>query len=75
MRRRARERQEKREDRRPILKRLSAALLWSFRGQQDKKMVCVMGGPEVTGTLGKPIAKAKANSDTTQKMLGTAPPH
>ena len=36
-RRRARERQEKRENRRPILKKLCAALLRSFRGQHSKK--------------------------------------
>ena len=28
----------KRENRRPILKKLCAALLWSFRGQHSKKM-------------------------------------
>ena len=43
MRRRARERQEKREDKRSILKRLRAALLRSFRGQHGEKMVCVGG--------------------------------
>ena len=52
MRRRARERQEKREDR-PILKRLRATLLQSFRGLHGEKMVCVRGVPGVTGTLGK----------------------
>ena len=38
-RRRAREEQEKRkrENRRPILKKLCAALLWLFRGQHSKK--------------------------------------
>ena len=41
MRRQARERQKKREDKRPILKRPSAALLQSFRGQHGEKMVCV----------------------------------
>ena len=35
---RAKEKQEKREDRRPILKRLCATLLQSFRGQHCKKM-------------------------------------
>ena len=35
--RRARERQEKREDRQPILKKLRDALLRSFRGQHGKK--------------------------------------
>ena len=38
MRRRARERQEKEDDRRPILKDLCAALLWSFREQHSEKM-------------------------------------
>ena len=40
MRRRARERQEEREDR-PILKRLRATLLRSFRGLHCEKMVFV----------------------------------
>ena len=35
---RARERQEKRENGRPILKKLCAALLQSFRGQHIEKM-------------------------------------
>ena len=35
--RRPRERQDKEEDRRPILKKLCAALLRSFRSQQDEK--------------------------------------
>ena len=65
MRRRARERQENREDR-PILKRLRAALLRSFRGLQGKKMVCVRGVPGVTGTLGK----ANSHFDPTQTGLG-----
>ena len=69
MRRRARERQKKREDR-LILKRLRATLLRSFRGLHGEKMVCVRGVPGVTGTL------RKANSDfnSTQTGLGTAPP-
>ena len=41
---------------RPILKRLSATLLRSFRGLHGEKMVCVRGVPGVTGTLGKAIA-------------------
>ena len=41
MRRRARERQEKKEDKRSILKRVYAAFLQSFRGQHSEKMVCV----------------------------------
>ena len=32
------ERQEKRENRRPILRKLCAALLWSSRGQHSEKM-------------------------------------
>ena len=44
MNRHARERQEKREDR-PILKRLRATLLQSFRGLHGKEMVCVGGVP------------------------------
>ena len=50
MRRLARERQEKREDR-PILKRLRATLLRSFRGLHGEKIVCVRGVSGVTGTL------------------------
>ena len=53
MRRWARERQEKREDRRLIIKKLRAALLWSFRGKLGEKMACERGVPGVTGTLGK----------------------
>ena len=45
---RARERQENREDRRPISKRLHAALMRSFKGQHDKKWFCVRGVPRVT---------------------------
>ena len=52
MRRRAREKQ-KEEDRRPIVKKLRAALLRSYREQHDEKMICVRGVPGVTGTLGK----------------------
>ena len=63
-------RQEKREDRRLILKKLRAALLRSFRGQHNKKMVCERGVLGETGTLGK----ANNHFDPTQKGLGTAPP-
>ena len=66
--RRARERQEKREDRRPILKKLRVALLRSFRGQHGKKMVCARGVPGVTGTLGK----ANSHFDSIQTGSGTA---
>ena len=69
MRRRARERQEKREDR-SILKRLRASLLPSFRGLNGEKMVCVRGVPGVTGTLGK----ANSHFNPTETGLGTAPP-
>ena len=44
MRRHSRERKEKREDR-PILKRLRATLLRSFRGLHGEKMLCVRGVP------------------------------
>ena len=69
MRRRARERQEKREDR-SILKRLRATLLRSFRGLHGEKMVCVRVVPGVTGTLGK----TNSHFDPTQTGLGTTPP-
>ena len=51
-RRRARERQ-KGEDRRPISKKLRAALLRSIREQHGKKTVCARAVPAVTGTLKK----------------------
>ena len=41
-----------REDR-PLLKRLRATLMHSFRGLQGEKMFCVRRVPGVTGTLGK----------------------
>ena len=65
---RARKRQEKREDR-PILKRLRATLLRSFRGLHGKKMVYVRGVPAVTRTLGK----ANSHFDLTQ--TGRGPHH
>ena len=68
MRRRARERQEKREDR-PILNKLRAAHLRSFRGLHGKKMVYVRGVPGVTGTLGK------ANSHFNQTQTGRGSHH
>ena len=70
MRRRARKRQEKGEDKRPILKNLRATLLRSFRGQCGEKMVCVRGVPVVTGTLGK----TNSHFNPTQTKLGTASP-
>ena len=42
--------------RQPILKRLRATLLRSFRGLHGEKMVYVRGVPAVTGTIGKAIA-------------------
>ena len=69
MRRRARERQKKREDR-PMLKRLRATLLRSFRGLHGEKMLCVRGVPGVTGTL----SKANSHFNPTQSGFGTEPP-
>ena len=68
MRGRARERQENRVDR-PILKKLSATLLQSFRGLHGEKMVGVRGVPGVTGAL------RKANSHLTQPRRGWEPHH
>ena len=59
---------EKRENR-PILKRLRATLLRSFRGLHGKKMLCVRGVPGVE-TLGK----TNSHFDPTQTGFGTAPP-
>ena len=72
MRRRARERQEKREDG-PILKRLRATLLRSFSWLYGEKMVCVRGVPGVTGTLGK--KRLTANSYLNPTQLGLGPRH
>ena len=55
---------------RPILKRLRATLLRSFRGLHGEKMVCVRGVPGVTGILGK----TNSHFNPTQTGLGTAPP-
>ena len=68
-RRRARERQGKEEDRRPILKKLRAALLRSFRGQHGEKMICASEVPRVTGTSGRPTAIS------TQLKQGWRPHH
>ena len=54
---------------RPILKRLRATLLRSFRGPHSEKMVCVRGVPGVTGTLGK------ANSHFDPTQTGRGPHH
>ena len=61
-RRRVRKRQEKRENSRPISKRLRAALFWSLRGQYCEKMVYERGVPGVTVALGK------ANSHFDQRL-------
>ena len=55
---------------RPILRRLRATLLRSFRGLHGKKMVCVSKVPGVTGTF----RKANSHFNPTQMGLGTAPP-
>ena len=52
-RRRAREKQEKTENRRPISKKLRAVLLRSFRGQHGEKLFCARREPEVTGIFSK----------------------
>ena len=67
--RRAREGQEKRENRRSILKKRCAALVRLFRGQQGEKMVCARGVPGVTGILGK------ANSHFNPTQTGRGPQH
>ena len=54
---------------RPILKRMRATLLRSFRGLHGEKMVCVRGVPGVTGTLGK------ANSHFDPTQTGWGPHH
>ena len=54
---------------RPILKRLRATLLRSFRALHGKKMVCVRGVPGVTGTLGK------TNSHFDPTQTGWGPHH
>ena len=54
---------------RPILKRLRATLLRSFRGLHGEKMVCVRGVPGVTETIGK----ANTHFDPTQ--TGRGPHH
>ena len=54
---------------RPILKRLRATLLRSFRGLHGEKMVCVRRVPGVTGTLGN------ANSHFDPIQTGRGPHH
>ena len=51
---------------RPILKRLRATLLRSFRVLHGEKMVCVRRVPGVTGTFGK----ANSHFDPTQTGRG-----
>ena len=51
---------------RPILKRLRATLLRSFRGLHGEKMLCLRGVPRVTGTLGK----TNSHFDATQTYRG-----
>ena len=58
----------KRENRQSILKKLCAALLWSFRGEHSKKM---KGSALGNWDLGK----ANSHFDPTQMGSGTAPPH
>ena len=70
IRRRARVKQGKIEYTRLISKRLHAALLRSFRGQHNGKMVCVRRVPGTTGTLGE----VNSRFDPTQTKSGTAPP-
>ena len=69
MRRRTRERQEKREDR-PILKRLRAAFLRSFRGLHGEKNGLCEGSAR--GNLDP--TKANGHFNPTQTGLGTASP-
>ena len=68
MRRHSRERKKERE-KRPILKRLRATLLRSFRGLHGEIMVCVRGVPGLTGTLGK------TNSYFDSTQTGRGPHH
>ena len=55
---------------RPILKKLCAAFLRSFREQHGEKIVCARRVPGVTGTFGK----ANSHFDLTKTGSGTAPP-
>ena len=69
--RQAKERSEKRKDRRPILKKLCAALLQLLRRQLAwQKMVCARGVLGVTRILGK----ANSHFDSSQKGLEIVPP-
>ena len=63
-------RRQERENSRPILERLHATLLRSFRGQHGEKMVCMSGVTGVTVIF----RKANSHFDPTQTQSGTAPP-
>ena len=65
----ARDRQEKGEGERSILKKLHAALLRDRSGCSTVKMVCVKGVSWVTGTLGR------AKSHFTKSKRGWGPHH
>ena len=54
---------------RPILKKLRATLLRSFRGLHGEKMLCVRGVPGVTRTFGR------ANSHFDPTQTGRGPHH
>ena len=69
MRRRARKRQEKREDRRLIFNTLRATLLRSFKRLHSEKRVCVRGVPGKLGPSGWPTAIL------TQSKRGWGPHH
>ena len=56
------------QDKRPISKKLRAALVWSIRGQHCEKMVCMRVVPGVTGIL----EKTNSHFNPTQTSLGTA---
>ena len=58
-----------RENRRPISKRLLAAVLRLFRGQHGEKMVLCEGSARVTGISGRPTAIL------TQPKWGRGPNH
>ena len=53
------------ENSRPVLERLRAVFLRSFRGQHGENIVCVRRVPAETGTLGK----ANSHFDPTQNRV------
>ena len=69
-RRRDRERQEKREDRRPIIKKLCAARLGSFRGQHGEKNGLCEGNARGNWDPRKGQQPFQLNSNG----VGTSPP-